>query len=380
MQDAYDVAVIGGGIVGLLTAWQAGMSGKNTLLFEQHQVGKSEGSSKGSSRMFGESHEQDVYLQLARQSRYLWRELERETGQQLLHLNGGIDIAANPSSRKSVKEIAYRLHSRHCPFEALDGATLCRRYPQWRCSPSVHAIYSPNEGILRADRCMNAAFVSAKKYGVIMKDRTCVTSISPGKSGTVFVKTSSGETYRTLKLVIAAGPWSSDILDRFGVKLPLRVLQTQTVYFAPRRNAELFRPENFPVWEWEGSNFVYGFPMFEEDGLKVAFHGGRYLRSLSEFKQTPNRDLIKRLRLFLHKCLPDAAGEDFGATTCLYTNTPDDDFVVDVIPGFPQIAYFAGCSGHAFHCAPAVGKTLVELVSKGKTEIDISRFSAKRFR
>ncbi len=227
---------------------------------------------------------------------------------------------------------------------------------------------------------MDATLIAAKNRGAFILDRSRVTDIQPSGSGTVLIKISSGETFRTRKLVITAGPWAPRTLRRLGIKLPLRVFQVQTVYFAPRQNAELFTPHNFPVWEWEGDQFVYGFPVFEREGVKVSFHSkGRYLKSVGEFRQTPSRGLVKRLRLFLEKHLPDAAGEDFGATTCLYTESPDNDFVVDTIPGLPQIAYFTGCSGHAFHCAPALGKTLAELVWEGKTAVDISRFSAKRF-
>lgn len=380
MRDAFDGTVVGGGIVGRLTALYLAKSGKSTLLLEQHRFDRPEGSSRGNSRMFGEAHLEDIYFGLAHQSRYLWQDLEHETGKRLLCLNGGVDIAANADSRSSLKEIASRLRSRRCLFEIFDGTTLRRRYPQWQCSPSIYAIYSPNEGILRSDYCMDAALVIGKKYKLLMLDNSHVTGIEPGKSGTILIRLFSGETYRTQKLVIAAGPWMPKILKRFGIKLPLRVFQFQTVYFAPRRNLELFLPENFPVWGWEGAQFVYGFPMFERKGIKVAFHSdGRYLKNLGEFRQTPSTDLIKRLRLFLNNHLPDAEGKDFGATTCLYTNTPDDDFVMDTVPGFPQIAYFTGCNGYAFHCAPALGKTLVELVCEGKTSINISCFSAKRF-
>lgn len=380
MQDAFDVAVIGGGIVGRLTAWNLAKSDKSTLLLEQHSLNIFQGSSRGNSRMFGEAHLEDVDFLLARHSRYLWQDLERETGKKLLCLNGGLDIAANANSRSSIKEITSKLRSRRCLFEIFDGATLRRRYPQWRCNPNVRAIYSPNEGVLRSDYCMDAALVAAKKHKAFIRDHSRVTGIESGRSGTILIKISSGETYRTQKLVITAGPWAPNILKRFGVKLPLRIFQVQTVYFALRRNSELFTPQNFPVWEWEGEQFVYGFPIFEREGVKASFHNdGRYLKNVGEFRRTPSISLIKKLRLFMNKHLPDAAGEGFEATTCLYTDTPDGDFVIDTVPGFPQIAYFTGCNGSAFHRAPALGKTLTELVCEGKTAIDVSRFSAKRF-
>lgn len=381
MQDIFDAIVVGGGIIGRLTAWAFGKSGKHTMLIEQNSINGSKSSSKGSSRMFGESFSSDVYFNLARQSRDLWRDLERETGEELLYLNGSLDISSGLNARRSVKQLASILRSRKSEFEILDSKNLRRRYPQWRSCLNTYAVYSPDGGILRSDRCMNAAIIAAQKHKVFIQDELQVKSIEPSSSGTVQVNLSSGAFYRTRKLILAAGPWMPNILRRLRVKLPLQASQEQTVYFSLLRNHELFRPENFPVWEREGREFIYGFPAYEKNGIKIAFHrDGRYLNNLGEFSHTPSPTVVNRLRKFLERYLPDAAGEAFGATTCLYTNTPDDDFVVDTVPGFPNVAYFTGDSGHAFHCAPALGKTLVELTCEGKTAIDISSFSAKRFK
>ena len=379
MQDAFDATVVGGGIIGLLTAWQLAESGEHTLLLEQHQISYPEGSSRGASRAFGDTHLRNIDFYFARNSRHLWQKLERVTGRKLLHLNGGLDIA---TGRDSIMKITAKLNARHSPYDFYEGAALSRRYPQWKRSSRMYALYSPNAGILRADRCMNAAVSAARKCGVVIRDQSRVVDIDPkGPSKTTLVKTSSGKVYRTQKLVIAAGPWAQSILMRLGVRLELNVSQEQTVYFAPRRNAELFMPENSPVWDWDGSEFVYGFPIFEKAGIKIAFHqDGHHLKNLMEFRKTPSESVIKRLRAFLNRHMPDAAGKAFGATTCLYTNTSDDDFVIDTVPGFRRIVFFAGCNGRAFHCAPAISSVLKELVCESKTRLNISPFGLNRFR
>src|SRR3989344_311504 len=377
MQDAFDAIVIGGGIIGRSPAWHLGKSGRYTLLLEQHDPEIPRGSSRGYSRVFGECFADDLRYQFARQSRYFWQELESEIGDKLLHLNGGVGISIGDNAKK----VAAKLKARGSSFELLDSNSLCRRYPQWRCDSNANAIYSPDTGLLDAERCMREVLLSAQKNNVAVKGRSQVTSIEPSHSGTVLVKTVSGDTYRTQKLVIAAGPWALDVLAQLGVTLPLKVSQEQIVYFEPLRNIDSFKPENFPTWEWDGSDFVYGIPVFEKNGIKIAFHWDRhYLKSAEEFSQIPSKSVIERLRLFLNEHLPDAAGEAFDALTCMYTNIPDREHVIDTIPGFPQIAYFAGCNGNAFHRAPPIGKTLTELLYEGKTSIDISSFSAKRFK
>ena len=376
MQDAFDAIVVGGGIIGRVTAWYLGKSGRHTLLLEQHDPEIPHGSSRGYSRVFGEAFADDFRYQLARQSRYFWQDLEREIGDKLLYLNGGIDI----SMGSDINKVVAKLESRGSSFELLDGDSLRRRYSQWHCDSSVQAIYSPDTGILEAERCMREVLLSAQRNKVTVRGRSQVIRIEPDRSETVLVKTLC-ETYRTQKLVISAGPWAFDILAQLGVTLPIKVSQEQIVYFEPLRNIDSFKPENFPTWEWDGSDFVYGIPIFEKNGIKIAFHRDKhYLKNVEEFSRIPSVSVIERLRSFLNKHLPDAAGELFDAMTCMYTNTPDLDLIIDTIPKFPQIAYFTGCNGNSFHRAPAIGKLLIELLYEGKASIDISRFSAKRFK
>ena len=379
MPKSYEAVVIGGGIVGRLTAWFLAKSGKHTLLLEQHLINTPLGSSKGNSRLFGESFEDNIYFKFARQSRELWRNLECETGLKLLSLTGGLDLVVAPDAKSRIKKIASILKSRNSEFEVLNTTNLNKHYPQWRFDKNTHAIFSPESGVLRSDRCMNAAIVGGKKYSLEIRENSHVAGIELFGPGLLLIRILGKKTIYTKKLVIAAGPWMPNILKRLGVQLPLRLSQEQSVYFVPCRNRESFNSENFPVWEFEGKNFVYGLPIFESSGIKIAFHqDGRCLKNLREFSNKPSEEVINRLRRFLDIHIPDASGEVSDATTCLYTNTSDGDFVIDTIPHIPQIAYFTGCNGHAFHCAPAIAKTLVELVTEGKTSLDISRFSSRR--
>src|SRR3989344_3359517 len=189
MQDEFDAIVMGSGIIGRSTAWYLGKSGKHTLLLEQHDLEIPQGSSRGYSRVFGEAFADDLRYQLARQSRYFWQDLEREIGDKLLYLNGGIDISMGDNAKK----VAAKLKARGSSFELLDSNSLCRRYSQWRCDSNVNAIYSPDTGLLDAERCMREVLLSAQKNNVAVKGRSQVTSIEPSPSGTVLVKTTSGK-------------------------------------------------------------------------------------------------------------------------------------------------------------------------------------------
>ena len=385
MSDAFDLVVIGGGVVGLSTAWYAGKCGKQTLLLEQNHVEVSSGSSRGSSRMFGEIFTEEIHYKIARQSRHFWRELELETGEELLYMNGGLDIYIGAGCERQAIEDASEM-PQSSNLEVLTEKIFHARYPQWQCGKDVCAIYSELNGILRADLCLKSLVKTAKKYGTVFGDYCEVSDITRDGSDTLIIKTKTGQAYRARKVIIAAGPWAPEFLSRLGVKLPLKISQEQVVYFKLKSNFFSFAPELFPVWvasetESTSDRVVYGFPIFEKEGIKVAFHRDqRFLNNFREFNSSPDFGAIARVKQFLERHLPYVSGDSFDVTPCMYTSSPDNYFVMDTIPGNSSIAYFTADNGRAFHGGPAIGKMIVELVFEGKTELDRSKFLASRFK
>ncbi|HYN90132.1 MAG TPA: FAD-dependent oxidoreductase, partial [Ardenticatenaceae bacterium] len=265
-----------------------------------------------------------------------------------------------------------------CEHEALDCADIARRFPQWRLPENVVAVYSPDTGTLPATRCVEVQAARAAAHGCAMREREPVREILPDASGAGVV-TDQGP-YRADRLVIAAGPWSDGILRQVGVVVPLRVSQEQTVYFRPRAGAEQFEVGRFPIWIHHQELPVYGFPDLHGLGVKVAVHRSGPFIAIGDYTKTPRPEQIDELRSYLERYLPDAAGEAHGLTPCLYTNTPDEDFVVDSLPGLPHIAFAAGFSGHGFKFGIAIGRALADLVQHGATELEIGHLSLARFR
>jgi sarcosine oxidase len=176
--------------------------------------------------------------------------------------------------------------------------------------------------------------------------------------------------------VVAGGPWSNRLLAQFGVELPLTVTQEQVNYFSSQQ-LESFLPERFPIWIWMDDPCFYGFPVYGERAVKVGQDVGGKEVSTETRTYDPDLEALKQVESFLRKFLPDAVGPVLYTKSCLYTLTPDRDFVIDAIPEHPDCLIAIG-AGHAFKFASLIGKILSELAIDGETQSDISQFKITR--
>ena len=180
------------------------------------------------------------------------------------------------------------------------------------------------------------------------------------------------------RVIVTAGPWTTSLLPE--LPLPLQVTRQVLLWVQPAQ-PELFRTGWFPVFMIESAEGIhYGFPLHGDGLLKVAKH-----HHLSEKVDPENYDrqvteADEALILGpLRQVLPAAAGPIVMSRTCLYTMAPDGDFVIDRVPGRPNIVVASPCSGHGYKFAPAIGQALVELAFGGRTSLDLSRFRIGRF-
>ena len=188
--------------------------------------------------------------------------------------------------------------------------------------------------------------------------------------------TVGNRTFRAQHLVITAGAWTNHALAPLGLHLPLQITQEQVTYYhAPR--PEDFSPERFPVWIWMDEPCYYGFPAYGEPGPKIGQDvGGRVVTAETRTFE-PDPDVQARTERFLQRHIPGMLGPQIYTKTCLYTLTPDRDFVIDAVPGYPNIFLAIG-AGHAYKFAGLFGRILSELVSDGSTTSNIARFSCSR--
>jgi sarcosine oxidase len=188
--------------------------------------------------------------------------------------------------------------------------------------------------------------------------------------------TAGGLTHHCEQLVVAAGPWSRRLVSYLGTDLPLEVSQEQVVYFTPG-DAAAFAPERFPIWIWMDVPAWYGFPIFGEPAVKAAWDRCEVIVEPETRTFDPDEEAVAMLRAFLADHLPDADAGIHLVKTCLYTLTPDRDFIVDQVPGSDRIWMAVG-SGHAFKFASLIGRFLAELAFDGKASVDLTPFSSTR--
>ncbi|HEX7337948.1 MAG TPA: N-methyl-L-tryptophan oxidase [Gemmatimonadales bacterium] len=374
MRSDYEYIVLGlGGFGSAAAYWLSRRAGNEVLGLEQFELGHVRGESQDHSRIIRLSYHTPEYVELAKHAFRAWDEVERDSGERLILRTGGLDFAhrvsAIPLSNYSGSMDAAGVH-----YEKLDAGEIMRRWPPFRLSDDMHGLFQPESGIAMAARGNAAHQRMARQHGATLRDRAPVEAIHPD-GGEIEVQ-AGGVTYRCARLIIAAGAWSNRALAPFGIQLPLTVTQEQVTYFASPRPAD-FQPERFPIWIWMDDPCFYGFPAFGEAGPKVGQDaGGREVTAETRTFE-PDQAALQRVKEFLARYIPSALGPIIYTKSCLYTLTPDRDFVLDMLPDHPNVAVAIG-GGHGFKFASLIGRTLSELAVDGSTERNLEPFRINR--
>jgi sarcosine oxidase len=372
--NEFDVAVLGLGGIGSGAAYWLARRGVRVLGLEQFELGHARGESHDHSRIIRLSYHTPQYVELAKRAYDAWSTLETEANEQLVYRTGGLDLGPRGGAI-DLKTYEKSLRACNVPFELLDAADIRRRWPAFRIDDDVRGLFQSEGGIVAAARATAAHQRAARALGAVLLEGIRLSSLR-NLGGEVELKLLDGRTYRARKLVIAAGPWTGPALRSFDISLPLEVTKEQVVYFAPPDPAP-FATDRFPVWIWMDDPSFYGFPIFGEAGVKVAQDAGGAAVDPDTRSFEPDPGIAARTRAFLERHLPSALGSEVLTKTCLYTLTPDRDFVIDTLPEHPNVSVAIG-AGHAFKFASAIGRILSELALDGATRSDIAGFEVDR--
>jgi len=375
----FDAVICGLGAMGSAALLHLARRRKRVLGLERYAPGHDRGSSHGATRVFRLSYfEHPSYVPLLRRAHVLWRELETAFGKPLLHTTGIAEIGAPDSSLICGTLAAAQRHGlRH---EVLAAPELMRRFPAFSVPPDYIGVLQPDGGFLELERSVTAQLAIAVAAGAEIRSAELVRAIEPHGSRVHIVTN-----YRTIETpcaVVAAGAWAKSLLPELaGV---LRVTRQVVGWFEPL-DASLFEDGRFPVFIIESRHGMhYGIPPRAARGpggvIKIAKHHHRdepvdpdsYDRTISS-----QDEVLIRAPLADH--IPAANGKLIAAQTCLYTMTPDGDFLIDRLPGAPNVIVASPCSGHGFKFAPVIGEILADLATAGTTGHDISRFRLARF-
>jgi monomeric sarcosine oxidase len=368
------IGVVGIGGAGGAAARFLAEAGHDVVGFEQFRIGHDRGSSHGESRIIRHTYPDLLYTRMMGDAYPLWDDLERQAGEELFVRCGGLYFGTE--GHPSVREAEQALRETGLPYERLGPEETRERFPAFRLRPDEIALFQKDSGFLRATRCVLANARLARERGAVLHEEAPVREIVP-RGAEVIVRTEGGGEWVFDRVVVTAGAWMGKLLA--DLPLPLRVTRQQIVYLRIARDAGQFAPGRFPVWIDADRNY-YGFPNDGIiEGVKLAAHDLGETADPDAVRRTPDEEYVRAAAAYASARFPDLAGEATHAQVCLYTNTPDEDFVVDWAPGGANVLLVSGCSGHGFKFTVLLGKIGADLVTGGSYGRDLRRFALKRF-
>jgi sarcosine oxidase len=261
---------------------------------------------------------------------------------------------------------------------SVDG--IRRRFPALRVADDAVGLLEPRAGILFPERCIAAHLRFAAAHGATLRTNDPVVAWKADVSGVgVKVETASGASFTADRLVISAGAWANALLPELA--LPLTIERSVVYWFDPARNQEDFTSRGgLPIfiWEYGPGLMIYGFPARDE-GVKIALHHqGERTADVARVRREVAKSEIEEMRALLDRLMPDLNGRLRESMVCLYTNTPDEDFVIDAHPAHPQVLIVSPCSGHGFKFSSAIGEIVTDLVVEGESAFDLTPFRIGR--
>ncbi len=354
----WDAIVVGlGGFGSAAAYWLSRSLGTGVLGLERFDLGHSSGASADHSRIIRLSYHRPDYVRLARRAYETWDIVEAEADERIVTITGGLDLwPADPAIPKA--DYTDSLAAEGVPFELLDAAEIQRRWPQWHLDDEVTGMWQASGGLADPFKGNAAHRRLAVERGAVLRERAPVTSIRDAGGGELEVVTPDA-TYRTGRVVLAVDAWTNDLLRPFGCRLPLTITKEQVTYFGCPDPAA-FAPDRFPVWIWMDDPSFYGFPTYGEAGPKTAQDCGGQVVDPDDRTFERDEAAYARVRDFMADHLPGGLGPPLYTKTCLYTLTPDRDFVVDRLPEQPGVVVALGAA-HGFKFASVIGRILAEL-------------------
>lgn len=370
--------VVGLGGIGSAAAYHLAVRGETVIGLDPRLPGHREGSSHGRTRLVRQAYFEDpAYVPLAARAWRLWHELEAVAGERLLTASGVLALARRGDPRRLVPATLAAAGQYGLPVAHMDAAEIRRRFPAVRVDDDWEAAFEQDAGFVDPEATVRAHHRLARRAGADLRAAT-VTGIEV--EGGPVVSTADTR-YHPRAVIVAAGPWAPELLASRG--LPIVARRKVVAHFTPIDEPSVV-PDVMPGFfvSLPGGAF-YGFPFLPGQGVKIARHDGGEATTPDSVDRRVRPEEIAELRAVLDDLLPAAAGPLLESYTCLYTMSPDEDFLLGALPGAPGCFVATGCSGHAFKFVPVLGEILADLAA-GRTDsrspaLDIGFLDPARF-
>ena len=371
---AYDVIVVGLGVMGGAAAYHCARRGARVLGLDANAFGHQLGSSHGATRAIRETYfEAPDYVPLVQRSFDMWRDLERDSGTSLLSVKGAVYVA--PSDHKLLKGVVSSAELHRIGYERLSSRQANVRFPGFAVPDGWEAVFENRGGVLQAHDCQKAHVDLARGFGAVLRFGEAVCSWR--REAARFVVTTHMDRHTSSKLILCLGQWACEKLTDLG--LPLSGRRIPIIHFEPKERSH-YDGEAMPVYFWAAPEGIYaGFPYFDGEGVKIMRHDRGEICTASTVRRDIDAADVQEVSRFADKYMPFANGGVKRSCVCLYTMTPDNHFVIDRHPEQSGLVYATGFSGHGFKFAPVIGEVLADLALDGETVQPVGFLSAIRF-
>jgi sarcosine oxidase len=377
MHKNFDVIVLGLGAHGSSAVYHLSKTNIKICGIDRFAPPHTFGSSHGQSRIIRQAyHESPMYVPLVMEAYKLWNELENASGKNLLLKTGGI-ILGNENSMV-VKGAKLSAETHNVSYDYLNHTEIQKEFPALKPTEETVAVVEKNAGILFPEECIKANLKLANDNGALLLFGEVVKSINI-KNNSVEVVTDKNN-YETQKLIISVGAWLNDLLPE--LKLPLSI-KRQVLFWFKNENERMQKfigPKQLPIfiWQYSSPHIFYGFPDLG-DGIKIAPHHEGQPTHPDLLSQKVDDTEINDIQKIADKYINAKLQFNYSAV-CMYTNTPDEHFIIDFHPLNNNIIIASPCSGHGFKFSSAIGKLLCDMATGKKLDFDIAPFNINRFK
>jgi sarcosine oxidase len=372
----YDVIVVGLGAMGSACIDALARAKRRVLGIDRFTPPHALGSSHGRTRIIREAYfEHPAYVPIVRRSFDLWRDLERAVGRPLYTKTGGINIG--PEDGMLVRGARASAEAFGVPHRVLSAAGVRRHFPGLQPLDDMVGVEEERAGVLFPEECITALHARATRAGAEVQCGEAVVGWTASGDG-VRVFTAGAE-YRAAQIVLAGGAWMRTLVPELADVL--KVVRQPIHWFEPSIHPQYFTPTQCPVslWEYAADRFFYALPDFG-DGVKAGVHYEGQPVDPDQVDRRTSPDEDAQVTDLLRRFMPHAKGHLRESQVCLYTNTPDLHFIIDVHPAYPaQVAVVSACSGHGFKFATAIGEIVADLLAGAPARYDLSMFRMTRF-
>ena len=374
MNNTSDVIIIGLGAMGSATSMFLSHNGIKVIGFDSYSPPHEFGSSLGHTRVIREAyHEGTTYVPIVQRAYEIWFEMNGNSKVPIIETYGGLLIGRKTGDIENALKSANKYD---IPIKKMTTDEISQKFSVLNPPKEYIGLLESRGGAVFVENSINHMLNTALNNGSIHKYNERVVRWSK-KSNYYLVETNLGN-YKAEKLVFSSGAWITKLIPT--LKLPIKIERQVLFWFSPRKNPDKFKSINLPNSGWDLDNGLsfYTMPNLENRGFKVAMHhNGEFVDPDTLIRESNDSDL-KMVRDFLEEYIPDGNGELIDSKVCMYTDTPDQDFLIDSHPDDENIIICSPCSGHGFKFTPAIGEICSSLIINNSTKFDLDKFSLER--